>query len=522
MLLNEFLETSAKLFPDKEALVCNGRRFTYREIESSANLLANALSGDMLLKQDRAAVYLDNSPESVVSVFGILKAGGVFVVVNPQVKSKKLEYILNDCQVKVLITDLKHLQAISDILPNCPGLKRILVTDHSDERTVLPAVASCQVLSYPKLLAAGSDKCPEKKVIDIDLASLIYTSGSTGNPKGVMLTHLNMVSAANSITEYLGNTQEDIILSCLPLSFDYGLYQVLMAFKFGGKVILEKAFVYPYKVIDIIIKERVTGFPLVPTMAALLLQLKNLDKYDFSSLRYITNTAQALAPKHIVQMLKLFPDVNIFSMYGLTECKRVSYMPPSDLARKPSSVGKAMPNTEVYIVDDNGRKINDPGVTGELVVRGASVMKGYWNLPEETDKRLKPGPIPNEKLLYTGDYFKMDAEGYLYFISRKDDIIKTAGERVSPKEVENVLYEMDEVLEAAVVSVPDEVLGQAIKAVVVLKEGCSLQEKDIQQHCARNLEPFMIPKFIEFHQSLPKTLTGKIRKTGLNSAAVIE
>lgn len=323
MLVNEFLEQSAKRLPNKVALVCQGKRLTFSEIDNSANSLANALISQGVERQDRVAIYLENSAESVVSIFCILKAGGIFVVINPQVKAKKLEYILNDCQT--------------------------------------PNSKPPEILSYTSLLNKYPANQPTKRCIDIDLASLIYTSGSTGNPKGVMLTHLNMVSAANSIIEYLGNTSDDIILDCLPLSFDYGLYQVLMAFKFGGRVVLERSFTYPYQIIDLIIKEKATGFPIVPTISAILLQLNNLNKYDFSSLRYITNTAQALPPKHIFRLREIFPQVKIYSMYGLTECKRVSYLPPEEIDKRPTSVGKAMPNTETYIVDGNGEKITQPG-----------------------------------------------------------------------------------------------------------------------------------------------------------------
>ena len=223
---------------------------------------------------------------------------------------------------------------------------------------------------------------PPKRAIDIDLAALIYTSGSTGNPKGVMLTHLNMVSAATSITTYLENTPDDIILNVLPLSFDYGLYQVLMAVKIGGTVVLERSFAYPQAVIRKLIEERVTGFPLVPTMSAILLQM-DLSEIRLVQLRYITNTAAALPTEHILQLRKLFPHVRIYSMYGLTECKRVSYLPPEQLDLRPGSVGRGMPNEEVYVVDEQGSRVG-PGVVGELVVRGANVMKGYWELPEET------------------------------------------------------------------------------------------------------------------------------------------
>jgi amino acid adenylation domain-containing protein len=516
MLVNEFLEKSAKIYPNKEALICQKNRINYKEIDESANSLSNALINLGFQKQDRAAVYLENSMESVVSIFGILKSSGVFVVINPQVKAGKLEYILNDCQVKVLITDDRHLKTISETLQNCSKLNGLIVvnnikSDFSKEQSR----KDLKTLFFNEIL----DKCPTtnppKKCIDIDLASLIYTSGPAKNPKGVILTHLNMVTAANSVIEYLENKNDDIIISCLPLSFDYGLYQILMAFKFGGTVILERSFLYPYQIIDTMIKEKANGFPIVPTMAALLLKLKNLDKYDFSNLRYISNTAQALPPNHIKQLQKLFPNIKIYSMYGLTECKRVSYLPPEKLKSKPTSVGKAMPNTEVYIIDEKGERVKSPGVIGELVVRGANVMLGYWNLPEDTSKTLKPGHYPGERLLLTGDLFKMDEDGDLYFISRKDDMIKTAGERVSPKEIENVLYGLDDVLEAGVIGVPDDILGNAIKAFIALKAGSKLTEKDILQHCSKHLENFMVPKQIEFCKQLPKTSTGKISKKDL-------
>lgn len=515
MLVNEFLENSAKKFPDKEALISQGEGFTYSEINERANRLANAFISQGLRKQERIAVYLENSVESVVSIFGILKASGIFVVINPQVKAKKLEYILNDCRVKTLITDSRHLEDAGNILPNCPHLCSIIITDYESLGPGVREPVNPVTCSYASLIGEYPSTQPSKQNIDIDLASLIYTSGSTGSPKGVMLTHLNMVSAANSIIEYLQNSSDDIILDCLPLSFDYGLYQVLMAFKFGGKVILEKAFVYPYQIIDLIVKENVTGFPIVPAIAAILLQMKELNKFNFSSLRYITNTAQALPAQHIFRLKEIFPNVKIYSMYGLTECKRVSYLPPEQVTKRPFSVGRAMPNTEAYIVDENGIRITEPGVIGELVVRGANVMKGYWNLPEETAKRLKPGPVEGEKVLYTQDLFKMDEEGYLYFVSRKDDIIKTAGEMVSPKEVENILYEIEDIAEAAVIGVPDAILGQAIKAFVVLCSGSRLTEKDILLHCVRNLENFMVPKYVEVRSELPKTTTGKIRNKEL-------
>jgi acyl-CoA synthetase (AMP-forming)/AMP-acid ligase II len=248
--------------------------------------------------------------------------------------------------------------------------------------------------------------------------------------------------------------------------------------------------------------------------------MKDLKPDAFPRLRYITNTAAALPPAHIMRLQELFPAARLYSMYGLTECKRCTYLPPAELARRPASVGIAIPGTEAYVVDEAGARAR-PGETGELVIRGAHVMKGYWENPEATDKALKPGPFPWEKVLYTGDLFRTDAEGFLYFVGRKDDIIKSRGEKVSPKEVENVLYALPGIREAAVVGVPDPVLGMAIKAVVALSPGADLTEQNIVRHCARHLEDFMVPKIVEFRDELPKTESGKIsrRLVGVMEAA---
>jgi long-chain acyl-CoA synthetase len=262
----------------------------------------------------------------------------------------------------------------------------------------------------------------------------------------------------------------------------------------------------------------VTGFPIVPIISAILLQM-DLTKYHFPCLRYITNTGAALPTHHIMKFRELFPQTHVYSMFGLTECKRVSYLPPSQLDIRPTSVGKAMPNVEVYIVDEQGHRL-PPGQIGELVVRGSNVMKGYWELPEETEKVLKPGPLPGERVLYAGDLFRMDAEGYLYWVGRKDDIIKSRGEKVSPKEIENALYSLGGIAMAAVVGIPDKVLGQAIKAVITLKEGAHLTEKEILRYCAQHLEEFMVPKLVEFRTSMPRTSTGKIYKKELVIASL--
>jgi amino acid adenylation domain-containing protein len=504
MRVEQFLRDSARRFPDKIALVAGGRRVSYRKLDAMSERLAAALVARGLQRGERVIVFMDNCWEAVIGIFAVLKAGGVFSPINPSAKADKLAYVINNCRASAILAQERGLAVVDEALKNCPSVKFKAIAGRD-----LDAALS------------GTDAPPAIPGIDIDLCMLVYTSGSTGFPKGVMMTHQNVIAAATSITTYLENTPDDIILNVLPISFDYGLYQVLMTIKVGATLVLEKSFAFPQAIFNCMREEKVTGLPLVPTMAALILQMKDLRPGDFPHLRYLTNTAAALPPAHIMRLQELFPAARVFSMYGLTECKRCSYLPPEELKRRPSSVGIAIPGTEAYVVDENGTRLSNGGI-GELVIRGAHVMKGYWENPEATDKALKPGPLPWEKVLYTGDLFRTDAEGFLYFVGRKDDIIKSRGEKVSPKEVENVLYALPGIREVAVVGSADPILGMAIKAVVALAPGCDLTEQNIIRHCAKHLEDFMVPKFVEFRDELPKTDSGKISRRLVNALEAAE
>jgi long-chain acyl-CoA synthetase len=506
--LDAFLSESARRAPARVALVAGDRRLDYAELERLANRLAHVLVAAGVARGDRVLVQLENSVEAVVSVFAVLKAGAAFVMVNPGTKAGKLAYIASNCRAAAIVTDAAHQLAARQCLATetpiasvaGPGTVRALVL--ADEAIARPGVAETP---------------PAVRAIDVDLAALVYTSGSTGGPKGVMLTHANMVAAATSIAQYLELRADDVILNVLPLSFDYGLYQALLACKLGATLVLERNFAYPAAMLERIAAERVTGLPIVPTMSALLLQL-DLRRWDLSSLRFITNTGAVLPARHIAGLRSALPQARIYSMYGLTECKRVAYLPPEQVDQRPGSVGKAMPNTETWIVDDAGEKVG-PGEVGELVVRGSNVMKGYWENPEATDRVLRPGPLPGEKVLYSGDLFRTDAEGYLYYVGRKDEIIKSRGEKVSPREVEEVLHAMPGIAEAAVIGVPDRILGTAVKAVIVARQGVTLTEREVLHHCRAYLEDFMLPKFVEFRASLPKSGNGKVAKKELQQPA---
>lgn len=507
VLVHHFLTKSAHRRPDKTALVCGTQRLSFAQIDAASNQLANALIAEGVAPGSRVALYMENVPEAVIAIFGVLKAGAVFSVINPSTKADKLAYMLRDERPAALITanQMPTRRVAAEALART-ALPLVVWTGGAPMGEAPPR-SRCR--GWDELLASARAEAPSVSTSDLDLATIIYTSGSTGSPKGVMATHRNMVFAATSISSYLEHTADDVIFCALPLAFDYGLYQLIMSMRVEATLVLEKSFAFPYKAVEVMIRERVTGLPGVPTMFALLLGLKDLATYDLSALRYITNTAAAWPESHIRRLRAAFPQAALFSMYGLTECKRVSYLPPQELDRRPGSVGIAIPGTQVYIVDDDGKTV-ESGVIGELVVRGPHVMQGYWEKPEETAERLRPGPLPGEVVLYTGDLFRMDEQGYLYFIARKDDIIKSRGEKVSPKEIENVLYALEGVLEAAVIGVPDDVLGEAIKVFVAPARGAVLTERAIRAHCARHLEDFMMPKYVEIRPHLPRGQTGKI------------
>jgi long-chain acyl-CoA synthetase len=510
LLVNDFLEQSAARTPDKTALIWGKQRLTYAEIEAMANRLAHALHERGVERGDRVVLYLPNSVELVVGIFGVLKAGGVFVVVNATTKRDKLLYMVNNCRASALVTRARQVAVADHVTKEAPSLKFTLLT----ESGAIEAVQErANAVAFETVQAQYPATRPPRRGIDQDLACLVYTSGSTGDPKGVMSAHSNVVFAASSIISYLENTPDDVVINVLPMSFDYGLYQLLMVFKFGGTLVLERSFAYPAQVLKRMEEERVTGFPGVPTIFAILLQM-DLGKYDLGHLRYITNTAAALPPSHIQHIREKFPWATLYSMYGLTETKRTLYLPPGQLDVRPGSVGIAIPGTEVWIEDELGQRLG-PNQVGELVVRGGHVMRGYWEAPEATAKRYRPGPLPGEQVCYSDDLFRMDEEGYLYFVGRQDDIIKSRGEKVAPKEVENVLYSLPGVVEAAVIGVPDPLLGEAIKAFVVSR-GDDLDERAVLRHCRAHLEDFMVPQIVAFVHALPKTDSGKIKKTDLS------
>lgn len=509
MLINDFLSLTAQKHGDKIALITENGRFSYYDIDQLANKICNALLAANFKQGNRAVIYMENCAETVAGIFGVLKAGGVFVIINPKTKIKKLTNILNDCTASALITSSENVQKTEEIFKDVPSLQTIIT--NKNKFTSDKYSTKQNIIYWQDIISSSGSIAPDNKNIPTNLAALIYTSGTTGMPKGVMLTHLNMVAASSSIIEYLESTKNDIVLNVHPLSFDYGLYQVLMSFKVSGTVVLLKNYGYPYSIIKYLQNEKVTGFPIVPTIASILGEMNNLSSLEFPYLRYITNTGDKLYPSHITTLQKIFPHTKIFSMYGLTECKRVTYMPPDLLASKPSSVGIAMPNVEAFIVDESGNTVG-PNIEGELVVRGPNVMHGYWNNREETAKRLKPVYGSSENVLFTNDIFTLDEDGHFHFVRRNSELLKVKGQAISPKEIENVIAHYPTVKEVVVIGIPDEKFGQKIKAIITASDIDTLNEKDIVHYCSQHLESTSIPQIIEFRRTLPRTENGKISK----------
>ncbi len=510
MLVRDFLEQSVEAHPDQEALIADGARLTYADLEQRSNRLANALRALGIAPGDRVLTLLPNSVEAVVGINGALKASATFSVINETTKPPKMAHLLRDSGATALITDRRQFLKLQDRLGSV-DVPILIVVDAAGDGDA-PSLVDGGIHDFDALLAAAEPTRPPRLATPDDLACLIYTSGSTGGPKGVMCGHDNVVFASWSIITYLENEPDDVIINGLPLSFDYGLYQLLMAMRFGGTLVLQRSFAFPAATLKAIEAERVTGLPGVPTFFSLLLQL-DLGGFDLSSLRYLTNTAAALPPSHILELRAAFPGIRLYSMYGLTECKRALYLPPAELDERPGSVGVPIPGTEAWLVDDEGARLG-AGSEGELVVRGDHVMRGYWRDAELSAATFRPGSEAGERHLYTGDIMRTDAAGRFYFVARRDDLIKCRGEKVWPKEVETVIYQIPGVTHVAVVGEPDPVLGQRVKAIVVSTRE-SLAPADVVRHCRSRLEDFMVPTAVEFRDSLPVSPSGKISKANL-------
>jgi len=512
-LLHDLIINTAKSAGNNIALTHKKKSLSYTRLATEIATFANSLLSLGLSKSERIAVYLPKQFETVISFFATSLAGGVFVPVNPLLKPAQLGYILRDCNVRILITSTDRANLLTETLAQCHDLQHLITTGEKS----LDGLTHLTTHRWQDL-PTESKHALNPPVIDTDMAAILYTSGSTGKPKGVVLSHRNMVTGAKSVAEYLQNTATDKLLAVLPFSFDYGFSQLSSAFSVSANVVLMD-YLLPRDVIKAVIKNKITGLAGVPPLWNQLAQLDWPDDAK-ACLRYTTNSGGAMPKATLSSLRRMLPNTDFYLMYGLTEAFRSTFLSPKQIDKRPDSMGKAIPNAEVMVVREDGSPCA-PGEPGELVHRGSLVALGYWNDSDKTAERFKPAPAQLSGLklpeiaVWSGDTVRMDEEGYLYFVARKDDMIKTSGYRVSPTEIEEVIYSSGLVSETVALGISHPTLGQAIAVVVTTNH--KINTDDIINECKKHLPNFMIPHSVEIKESLPKNPNGKIDRKRLTT-----
>jgi acyl-CoA synthetase (AMP-forming)/AMP-acid ligase II len=503
------LETSASKYPERETLVYLEKRIGYLQLEKNANRLANFLIQNGVRPGDRIAILVEPSIDYAISYFAIMKAGAVVVGLNTNTTARIVRSLLTDCSASGIIVQHNLAHYVNEIVDECPSLRLVLVDGIFRDLEGQPNIC---VADFNAIQNNGDINRPNVERTLNDLATIIYTSGTTGNPKGVMLSHRNLEANTDSIVEYLHLTSDDRVMAVLPFYYSYGHSLLLTHIRAGGSLVIDNRFAYPNVILEIMSRERVTGFSGVPSTFAILLYRSNFAKYKWDHLRYVTQAGGPMTPALTSRLLDAIPHVKIYVMYGQTEASaRLSYLEPEMLLKKLGSIGKAIPGVTLTVRDDKGNEC-PPNVEGEIVASGENIMLGYWNQAEETAKVLK------EDGLHTGDMARTDEDGFIYIVGRNSEMIKSGAHRISPKEIEVILEEHEAVLESAVVGVADEIMGESIKAVIVLKDNAHVTEKDIIKHCSLSLPAFKVPKSVEFVDTLPKTTSGKIMRHILKNA----
>ncbi len=500
MLLARFADT-VRRHPRKLALVSGEQRLDYTQLDAASLGVASRLRALGVTPGDRVGVLLDNSVEMVATLWAVLRMGAVAMPFNPQTKADKLAAMMQRTGARLLVSQ-----------PSLVLVWRGAAATHGWEVLVTEPAWDGQGTEHAWRLVSGGDDIDVTPSPDA-LALISHTSGTTGVPKGVMLSHRNLASAMQTIAAYLDLREDDVIYSALPLSFGYGLGQWLLACSVGATLVLDRSFAFPAKSLETMAKEGATIFPAVPTMYAMLAGLRDLSSWDLTRLRLMTSASAPMPPALQADILGRLPQATLVIMYGQTECTRISYLPAGERVQRPDSIGRGMDGQRAWLIDEHGERVPWGG-TGELVVAGDHVMLGYWDEPALTEAKLITDP-DGSRGLRTGDIFRSDADGWLYFVARKDDIIKSRGEKVSPVEVEAAIARLPGVRECLVSGVPDPLLGQAVKAWIVLRHGVQLTEREVIRHCLAHLENHMAPKYVAFLDDLPRTDNGKPTRIGL-------
>lgn len=505
------LDTTGR-FPEKTVLIHDSIRISYSDLCTLALRLASALQNYGVRRGDRIVIALENSLDYLVSWFGVILSGGVPVAINPDIKPAGLQTIVLDCTPVGIISRSATLPVILKACIKVYSFNFILMCDKRKD----DGQADTTILYLDECLENGKDSFHFKDRRDDELASIIYTSGTTGEPKGVMLSHKNLLSNSMAIVSYLELTSKDSVMVVLPFYYSYGNSLLLTHIMQGGSLVVDNRFMYANVVLDSMVKESVSGFAGVPSSFALLLNRSNFRHMSFPSLRYITQAGGPMSHDMAIEIMSIVPHAKLYIMYGQTEAAaRLSYLPPDDLIRKHGSVGKGIAGVSLEVINENGEKVK-PGEVGEVRAKGDNVMLGYWGKEEDTRNALREG------WLLTGDTATIDDEGYIYILGRRTEMIKSGAHRIAPREIEEIILKYTKIAEAAVIGETDTILGEAISAFIVVKDGYSCQEKEIMQYCHENLPLYKMPKTIHFVSSLPKTDSGKIKKGDLKKVFTCE
>ena len=511
--LHDLLNNSVEEFPDKVALIHENHSLTYKEIQEMCGYLQSVILSTNFLKGDRVGILMEKRFEEVVSIFAISMCGGICVPIRSIYSQKQILHIINDSGMKILITTYSYFKKLKSSLENIHCIKYLIILD-----TINDEFDNCKI-EIRKWQPSDNQEKFNISFLDVnsrDIAAILYTSGSTGFPKGVVLNHHNIIAGTKIVSEYLDITNEEKILSILTFSFDYGLNQLTSAFYKGSQLVLLN-YLFPKDVLNSIKKYEITGLAAVSTTWIQLLQVP-WDNESCKTLRYITNSGGTLHTKFVTDMRERIPYAKIFLMYGLTEAFRSTYLEPELINQHPNSIGKAVEGEEIFVVDEENNLL-EPGQIGELVHRGQLVAQGYWNNQEATRECFRPNPfqpkeltIP-ERVVYSGDYVRKDKDGFLYFIGRKDEMIKSAGNRISPEEVEEIIYSSGFVSAVIAFGFPDDLYGQSVFIIVSALNKKQLDLKELKRFCHKNMPSYMIPKFIEIWENLPKNSNGKIDRS---------
>lgn len=516
--MHHLLEQRAASHPQAPALTFKDTTLSYAELWHQARGVAGWLAQIGLEREQRVAVFLEKRIETVAAIFGTSAAGGAFVPINPLLRQNQVAHILSDCGARVLVTSPERLELLGDTLNACPSVTHILLVDASAANSGAPPRAGCTVQHWQELFDSEIRPQRPSVAVDLDIAAILYTSGSTGKPKGVVLSHRNLIVGAESVSQYLKNTDTDVILAVLPLSFDAGFSQVTTAFSVGAHVVLMN-YLLPGDVVRLCARHRVTGLTCVPPLWIQIAD-QTWPTEASSAMRYFANTGGRMPKPTLDKLRGHFPQAAPYLMYGLTEAFRSTYLDPSEVDRRPDSIGKAIPNAEILVARPDGTLCN-PGEEGELVHRGALVAMGYWNDPERTAARFRPAPNRDaswrmpEIAVWSGDAVVADAEGFLYFVGRKDEMIKTSGYRVSPTEIEEEAYATGLVRDAVALGVEDAKLGQRILLVASPTGSNGLDQDALIAAMKRRLPHYMVPSAVVIRDEIPRSPNGKFDRAML-------